>query len=506
MSVGQLLVLPGLAGRGPVEVREGDGGGIVIVTRQDRVVVYNMEEKEVEHTWYVDSGGGEVRAAVAARGRLGAAAVVVARGSGLVLAGRDTTRLEDCAVVEAGAEVHEVVEHQGELLVVFRHGGVESLAALQEPREGAVRGVLRPEERVVQCRLVQEGAGTRLGLVGEGPAGLVLVTAQLVLEGEGRALAGEHREVVGPRPGEVELGPDLSLHGLAGGSCLQVWRGAWQQVVEVPGAEHCALASLGTAHIAVMAGVEEGGFLHLVSTAYSALVTSAKLKSCQHEGAGLHWVAGRIFIASAGKLLAASVTGLDGGLQALLGSSAPSPCGPLPTLLERADTTGLAAALRTLQDLPEPLLVDCLLYFIDPEHTDGLEPKEQLRQLGQLLGRPASEPLLEQEAARIPLGQVVTLLGLIDTLLTGGEEEGAGEAELLAWVSVLLNTHYMQLVVAKDPETRAVVARVQETVCDIQQSARILADSRVLTHNIMNTKIPNTKNNNQAYCIEIIQI
>ena len=104
-------MLPGLGGRGPVEVREGDGGDMVIVTRQNRVVIYNME-KEVEHTWYVDSGGGEVRAAVSARGRLGAVAVVVARGTALLLACRDTTRLEDCAVVEAGAEVHEVVEHQ----------------------------------------------------------------------------------------------------------------------------------------------------------------------------------------------------------------------------------------------------------------------------------------------------------------------------------------------------------------------------------------------------------
>ena len=69
--------------------------GKVVVTRQDRVVVYQMEEREVEHTWYlhfvnayinlsthiklfysicfpkryVDSAGGEVGAAVAARGR-----------------------------------------------------------------------------------------------------------------------------------------------------------------------------------------------------------------------------------------------------------------------------------------------------------------------------------------------------------------------------------------------------------------------------------------------------
>jgi hypothetical protein len=52
--------------------------------------------------------------------------------------------------------------------------------------------VLRPEEKVVRCRLVQEGAGTRLGLVGEGPAGLVLVTAPTELPCLGLYLPGRH--------------------------------------------------------------------------------------------------------------------------------------------------------------------------------------------------------------------------------------------------------------------------------------------------------------------------
>ena len=43
MSVDQLLVLPGLGGRGLVEVREGDGGDMVIITRQSRIGIYNME-------------------------------------------------------------------------------------------------------------------------------------------------------------------------------------------------------------------------------------------------------------------------------------------------------------------------------------------------------------------------------------------------------------------------------------------------------------------------------
>ena len=35
----------------------------------------------------------------------------VVKGRALVLASRDITRLEDCGVVEAGAEVHKEVEH-----------------------------------------------------------------------------------------------------------------------------------------------------------------------------------------------------------------------------------------------------------------------------------------------------------------------------------------------------------------------------------------------------------
>ena len=104
----------------------------------------------------------------------------------------------------------------------------------------------------------------------------------------------------------------------------------------------------------------------------------------------------------------------------------------------------------------------------------------------------------------------------------GGED--CGEAQLLAWVALLLNTHYLQvhtlwifvdlhvilpttqLVVAKDEETRGLVARLMETVASIQESTSILAESRVIAHNIINTKIPPIKHSSQAYCIEVIQI
>ena len=50
------------------------------------------------------------------------------------------------------------------------------------------------------------------------------------------------------------------------------------------------------------------------------------------------------------------------------------------------------------------------------------------------------------------------------------------------------------------------VARLMDTVAGIQESTSILADSRVIAHNIINTKIPPNKHSSQAYCIEVIQI
>ena len=74
---------------------------------------------------------------------------------------------------------------------------------------------------------------------------------------------------------------------------------------------------------------------------YSALVGASKLKTTQHSGAGLHWVQGTLFLAASSKLLALSVSGLDEGLQGLLGSALPesssSPYTVIPDLLEKVN-------------------------------------------------------------------------------------------------------------------------------------------------------------------------
>ena len=71
---------------------------------------------------------------------------------------------------------------------------------------------------------------------------------------------------------------------------------------------------------------------------------------------------------------------------------------------------------------------------------------------------------------------------------------------------IFLTLSKTQLVVAKDEETRGLVVRLMETVASIQESTSILAESRVIAHNIINTKIPTIKHSSQAYCIEVIQI
>ena len=134
--------------------------------------------------------------------------------------------------------------------------------------------------------------------------------------------------------------------------------------------EHAAITSLGSNHVAVMGSLEEGGFLHLVcltdnirfvisssgclisanifynsnfqvNARYSALVGESKVKTTQHSGAGLHWVQGTLFLAGSSKLLALSVSGLDEGLQGLLGSALPesssSPYTVIPELLEKVN-------------------------------------------------------------------------------------------------------------------------------------------------------------------------
>ena len=153
------------------------------------------------------------------------------------------TRLEECDLVEADTQVHQVLDHQQELLVVFCNGGVKTMTALQNAGKGglvSVKGVLEEGERVVQCQIYQKGAATVLGLLvtDKEDRDMVLVTCRLVLDGdEDRSVVVEEREGVGPKQEllAIHLGADLNLFSLCKKECvLQKWVGGnWQRVIEV---------------------------------------------------------------------------------------------------------------------------------------------------------------------------------------------------------------------------------------------------------------------------------
>ena len=161
----------------------------------------------------------------------------------MVLADTKTSKLEECDVLEADSQVHQVLDHQQELLVVFCNGGVKTLTALQNAGEGglvSVKGVLEKDETVLQCHLYQKGSATVLGLLvtDKEEKDVALVTCRLVLDGdEDRAVIAEEREGVGPKKEllAIHLGTDLNLFSLCpSGSVLQKWaEGNWQKIIEV---------------------------------------------------------------------------------------------------------------------------------------------------------------------------------------------------------------------------------------------------------------------------------
>ena len=151
------------------------------------------------------------------------------------------------------------------------------------------------------------------------------------------------------------------------------------------------------------------------------------------------------------------------------------------------------------------MLLDCIIYILDPDRT-GLKEGDELRLLSILFSHSVSLAVMSEEVSRLSLEQVIKLCKVLDMLIHNPEELECAQENLLEWVSMLITSHYMQLVVSRDKDTLDMVNKLQETVKGVQESVKLMTDSRVLVQNIMNTKIPPIKNSNQAYCIEIIQI
>merc|ERR1712179_485165 len=99
-----------------------------------------------------------------------------------------------------------------------------------------------------------------------------------------------------------------------------------------------------------------------------------------------------------------------GGLDMMLGKLAePQPqisYNTIPDMLKNKDTNKLMTAITNLQDIPEQLVLDCIIHVLDVETTEA----ELQRYLGILFSQNISHPVMSEEVARLSLEQVIELL------------------------------------------------------------------------------------------------
>ena len=109
------------------------------------------------------------------------------------------------------------------------------------------------------------------------------------------------------------------------------------------------------------------------------------------------------------------------------------------------------------------MLLDCIIYILDPDRT-GLKEGDELRLLSILFSHSVSQAVMsEEEASRLSLEQVIKLCKVLYMLIHNPEEVECAEENLMEWVSMLVTSHYMQLVVSRDKATLDWVNKMQET-------------------------------------------
>eukprot|EP00090_Calanus_glacialis_P046541 TRINITY_DN9199_c0_g1_i1.p1 TRINITY_DN9199_c0_g1~~TRINITY_DN9199_c0_g1_i1.p1 ORF type:complete len:522 (+),score=211.60 TRINITY_DN9199_c0_g1_i1:44-1609(+) len=521
MSLSPLVTLTGIGGGGVV-VTEGQVANQVVVMQGEKVVLFNMEENCVEKTWYGGTGR-KIKSAVSALGMFGGVKVIMVVDRRTIVWGDKENKVENCDKLELDKDIRELVVLDKQHWVVFDDGSVEQLEYFKNnDREEWVISTpvaVVKDEVILQTRLVQTSPHTVVShLVKDtNTANLVVVKGHVVLDSETQS----HSVTVVDRI-TVCLASEVVCHDLArdltvaliktnGSLCVFNTKTSMEEeVMKVPSTNHTALTHTTAGQVAVMGALPEGGFLQLVSTKYRAVVAETKLKNTSHKGKGIFLVRGRLYMSISSRVMTVQLgSNLKGGLDMLLGKLAQPQAqisyNVIPDLIKDNKTNKLEEIISRLEDIPEQLLLDCIIYFLDPDRTD-LKEGDELRLLSILFGHSVSQAVMSEEVSRLSLEQVIKLCKVLDMLIHNPEEVECAEENLLEWVSMLITSHYMQLVVSRDKDTLDLVNKLQETVKGVQESVKLMTDSRVLVQNIMNTKIPPIKNSNQAYCIEIIQI
>jgi len=501
-------------GSSEVSIRDGLNNNEIVIVQGEKVVAFNLEDNCVEQTWYAGTGK-KIRCAVSACGLWLESKVLIVVDEKVVVWGEREKKVETCRQLDLKKNIKELMVFDNKHWVIFEDGSVELLKYFTDTdsEEWINTKSVVNQSKILQSEMIQSPSHIIIShlLHDETTSNLLLVKGKVV------NTETHTHDVIGIETFTVCPMAKIASQELYRGMVTLVKRNGTlsvfhpesgtDDILTLPSADQCGLVNVSKDQVAVMGSLAEGGFLQLINTTYRAVVVDSKVKNTSHKGKGIFFSEGRLFLAINSKIMSVSLgENLHGGLDMLLGKLAIPQTQisyyTIPNLIKNNETEKLENALNNMQDIPEELLLDCIAYFLSCQ----LPEADVERCLCAVFKQKISNAVMSTRVSELELPHVVKLCSVLDKLLNSEEDIKCEQESLLEWLSLLITSHYLQLVVSRDNNTLALLQKMVETVKSCQDTSKELIDSKVLVHNIVNTKVPPVKNNNQDYCIEIIQI
>ena len=498
-ELGPLVPLVGLGG-GVGRIRAGEVEGHVVCVQGEKMVhIYNTVTASLQHTWYADSGSKVQDVATNKNSDV----VILVNRRDIVLADRDKNKMEDCDKIRLEAEANEILSVGGTNYVVFCNGAVEDLQFLsgRTRAEQTLSGVLQEGEILLESRVKSEASShiSVSHLVRQDHT-LTSLTARLVLD----ITTGAHslEEVVRRKVfSDIRqlkcfiLDSKSSVTMVTSGDTLKVFNtktGNLEDLANVPaGSKHLAITDIaGSDQIAVMGTLSEGGFLHTFSRAFNCVIASCNMKTTAHTGRGLYHLQDKLLVAVTNRVM--TISPAAASLETLLGRMSQP---------EQAVTASLTEEVLARPDLPESLVIDCLLLLLESQ----ADMDWRLEVLSSLVKRDVTDSIMNQLVReKINLEQAIKLLELLELLLKQGDCET--EEKAVEWINMVVTCHYLQIVLSQNTQLDAVRTNLLETVNRVKAKVKVLTECRAVLHNLLNTKAPPVQISNQIYSIEVLQI
>jgi len=496
MSVGPITILDGVGGRDETKVVAGDEDGHILISQNNKVLVMKVSESAILQSWY-SSPNQPVIAAVNNQEIFPNSTCVVAYDGSTVAAVNNLgTKLTAFEKTILARKVFTLVAVKDDHLVVFIDGTVGSLKGLiQGHKEGDQEEcysapILDTASETLLDAFILEGSVSSLILVSKSLNGELKLTY-------GRMSLGEEKPVITGLQSNIlgKFEDFLSWDVFTGSPAyLLLWKKSgeilytedfvglnWRTVDTQPNcydSEICAISKDFCA-VACSRHGEDGGKLMIISIQFQCVSSEAPLKTTVHKGRGLYYVCDYLFIVGGGRIAFGSVTDLDKNLDEFIGQGysetidsvptfgALSLYQTLPKLYESGDTNKILEAFTTSVDVPEDLIVDFVDY-ITSEKSSNITTDEKKEILKSVFSIALSDKVLACELARLSMEQGLTLLEFSLSILEDSTLDPVCENRLVSWIDLILSTHYVNVVVAKDERAKSVLDALYTRVLQLE--------------------------------------